>query len=145
MPKERFQDGNAREHKKRSLIVFYVLWLLYVLSTATVVCDSDLRSTTKVLLIYLDVSNNSISNLKNMLFISTAADSAWSWHAVNVVHDSNVEVVGEVVKSWSFAVGDCHGQMTSLTVTTTSSRWPAQHCLDCQLYSPLEVGAEVGC
>ena len=46
------------------MIVFYVLCLLYVLSTASVVCD--LLNT--ILTLYFEVSNNPICNLKNMIF-----------------------------------------------------------------------------
>ena len=41
------------------MIIFYVLCLLYVLSTATVVCDL----VNIILGLYLDVSNNPICNL----------------------------------------------------------------------------------
>ena len=44
------------------MMFFYVLCLLYVLSTATVVCDL----LTIILALYLEVSNNSICNLKNI-------------------------------------------------------------------------------
>ena len=80
------------------MIIFYVLCLLYVLSTATVVCD--FLST--ALAVYANgVSKNSICNLKNMFFISYAGctisywgctiTSAWNCHdasAVNVISPS---------------------------------------------------------
>ena len=66
-----------KKESRSAMIVFYVLCLLYVLSTATVVCDLLLS----ILGIYFDVSNNSIRNLKNMFFISYAGctiTSAWN-------------------------------------------------------------------
>ena len=51
------------------MIIFYVLCLLYVLSTATVVCD--LLNT----LIASDVSNNSLCNLKNAVSLSVLQDA----------------------------------------------------------------------
>ena len=66
------------------MIVFYILCLLYVLSTASAVCD--LLSTIPA--IYsVKVSNNSIWNLKIFLKISYAEctiASACNWHRDNV-------------------------------------------------------------
>ena len=48
------------------MILFYILCLLYVLSTASVVCDF----LNIIFEWYYEVSNNPICNLKNMLFLS---------------------------------------------------------------------------
>ena len=58
-----YLQGPSKESRTAS-IVFYVLRLLYLLSTVTLVCDI-LNS---MVLFYLPVSN--ISNLKNIVFIS---------------------------------------------------------------------------
>ena len=73
------------------MIIFNVLCLLYVLSTATVVCDF-----LSVIQVYLDVlvSNNYIyiCNLRNIVFLSVTAGctitSAWNWYGVNVISPS---------------------------------------------------------
>ena len=51
------------------MIVFYVLCLLYVLSTATVVCDLI-----NIMLENIKVSKNYICNLKNIVFLSAMQD-----------------------------------------------------------------------
>ena len=58
-----------KKESRTAMILFYVLCLLYVLSTAAVVCDL----LTIILEMYIDVSNNSICNWKNMFFISSTA------------------------------------------------------------------------
>ena len=57
---------SPKKDSRTAMIIFYVLCLLYVLSTATMVCDllGDIFG------LYAGVSNNSICNLKNMFFIS---------------------------------------------------------------------------
>ena len=57
-----------KKDSRTAMIVFYVLCLLFVLSTASVVCD--LLNT--ILDLYMEVSKNPICNLKNMFFISYA-------------------------------------------------------------------------
>ena len=49
---------------KSKTVVYYVLCLLYILSAATVVCDF----LAYMFSIYQYVSNNSIGNLKNIVF-----------------------------------------------------------------------------
>ena len=58
-----------KKESRTAMILFYVLCLLYVLSTAAVVCDL----LTIILEMYIDVSKNSICNWKNMFFISSTA------------------------------------------------------------------------
>ena len=58
----------AKRDSRTAMILFYVLCLLYVLSTASVVCDL----LNIILGLYMEVSNNPICNLKNMFFISYA-------------------------------------------------------------------------
>ena len=53
------------------MIVFYVLCLLYVLSTASVICDL----LNIILYLYMEVSNNPICNWKNMFFLSVMQDA----------------------------------------------------------------------
>ena len=61
------------------MMVFYVLCLLYVLSTATVVCDF----LNLIFTIYLDVSKNSICNLKNM-FLSVMQNALSPQLAIDI-------------------------------------------------------------
>ena len=58
-----------KKDSRTGIIVFYLLCLLYVLSTATVVCD--LLSATVAYSSQYKVSNNLICNLKNMFFIGS--------------------------------------------------------------------------
>ena len=65
-------------------IIFYVIGLLYILSTATLVCD--LAST--ILQSYSLVSKNSTFNLKNIVFISYAV-----WCAIASASNGNTDYV----------------------------------------------------
>ena len=59
-----------KKDSRTAMIVFYVLCLLFVLSTASVVCDL----LNIILYLYInnnEVSNNPICNLKNMFFIGS--------------------------------------------------------------------------
>ena len=58
-----------KKDSRTATVVFYVLCLLYVLSTATVVCDL----LNIIFTFYLNVSDNSICNLKNIVFIISYA------------------------------------------------------------------------
>ena len=73
-----------KKESRSAMFIFYVLCLLYFLSTATVV--GDLLGA--ILAIHVAVSNNSIRSLKNTFFFISYAGctitSAWSWHAENV-------------------------------------------------------------
>ena len=62
-----------KKDSRTAMIIFYVLFLLYVLSTATVVCD--LTGLLLATVTYVGVSNNSICNLKNMFFLSVMQDA----------------------------------------------------------------------
>ena len=55
-----------KKDSRTAMIVFYVLCLLFVLSTASVVCDL----LNIILVLDSDVSNNPICNLKNLFFLS---------------------------------------------------------------------------
>ena len=60
-----------KKESRTAMIIFYVLCLLFVLSTATVVCDLLYII---VLGIYLDVSDNSICNL-NIFYLSVVQEA----------------------------------------------------------------------
>ena len=60
-----------KKESRSAMFIFYVLCLLYFLSTATVV--GDLLGA--ILAIHVAVSNNSIHSLKNMFFLSVMQDA----------------------------------------------------------------------